>query len=323
MMSVRARSMTWFATGVVLALVAVLLVVVSQQLAGAVKSTGERPVFVPITPCRLLDTRSGPDNVGPRSTPIGQEETYDVVGRSPSGDCTGTIIPGDATGLALNVTAVGATRQTNLRIFPQGAPLPTVSNLNPSPGAAPTPNAVVTDLAPNGQFSIYNFRGEVDVVVDAAGYFVDHDHDDRYLLEGPIEIVHSLSDVVPDPGDAPTTVALDVGNEGIAVEVSANGTVYVGLEGPRIVGVEGFRLASVEYCVSELGLGRLANEAVLGNPGGVLVEESNATTTDGCYELTVPSTPAQSFVLSLTFDTMAIIIPEVEIDRITSTWTPI
>ena len=32
--------------------------------------------FIPIVPCRLMDTRAGSDNVGPRSTPLGPAETY-------------------------------------------------------------------------------------------------------------------------------------------------------------------------------------------------------------------------------------------------------
>ena len=36
----------------------------------AAASSGERAVFVPITPCRLFDTRPGSDNVGPKNFPM-------------------------------------------------------------------------------------------------------------------------------------------------------------------------------------------------------------------------------------------------------------
>lgn len=166
---------------------ALLVIIASQRLATATRSGGERPVFVPITPCRLVDTRPAPDTVGPRTSPLGPGETFTVQGRSPSGNCTGTTVPADATGLTVNVTAVNATQQTNLRVFPAGAPLPTVSNLNPTPGAPPIPNAATTDLNGAGQFSIFNQNGQVHVVVDVAGYFVDHDHDDRYYTEPEID----------------------------------------------------------------------------------------------------------------------------------------
>ncbi|MEO1055573.1 MAG: hypothetical protein AAFY28_01515 [Actinomycetota bacterium] len=179
----------WSRIGLVLALVAggVAVGVSSQFAVSAVKSSGERAVFVPITPCRLLDTRPGSDNVGPRSTPIGAGESYTVEGRSPSGNCGAGVIPADATALTLNVTAVGATQQTNLRFYPAGATLPTVSNLNPSPGAAPTPNAVTTDLDAAGQFVVFNFAGSVHVIIDVAGYFIDHNHDDRYYTKQQVD----------------------------------------------------------------------------------------------------------------------------------------
>jgi hypothetical protein len=162
-------------------------VIAGQQWASATKSSGERPVFIAIAPCRLIDTRPGADNVGPRSTPINAGETFNVVGRGGSGNCSAATIPNDALALTLNVTAVGATAQTNLRIFPSDAPVPTASNLNPAPGAAPTPNAVTTDLSVSGQFSVYNAKGRVNVVIDAVGYFVDHNHDDRYFTKTELE----------------------------------------------------------------------------------------------------------------------------------------
>ncbi len=193
-------SNAWSRVGLVTALVAggIAVGASSQFVVSAVKSSGERAVYVPITPCRLADTRPGSDNVGPRNTPIGAGESYVIQGRSPSGNCGAGVIPADATALTLNATAVGATRQTNLRFFPNGADLPTVSNLNPSPGAAPTPNAVTTDLNAAGEFVVYNFAGEVHVVIDVAGYFVDHNHDDRYYTKTEVDEVRAGGRLVQD-----------------------------------------------------------------------------------------------------------------------------
>jgi hypothetical protein len=136
-------------------------------------------VFVPITPCRIFDTR--PDSqVGPRSSPLGPNDTYTVIGRGATGDCT---IPAAAGGLVLNVTSVGATAPTFLTIWPAGASRPTASSLNPSPGGPPTPNAVTTDLSDGGEFNLYNLAGSVHVLADVVGYYEDHNHDDRYYTK--------------------------------------------------------------------------------------------------------------------------------------------
>ena len=130
--------------------------------------------FVPITACRLADTRPAPDNVGPRSTPIGAGETLTIAAHGNNGDCTG--IPTGATGLSLNVTAIGATNGTFLTIWANGVPQPSASSLNPQPGAPPIPNAVTTGVSSGGEFNIFNGFGSVNVIVDVVGYYTDHTH---------------------------------------------------------------------------------------------------------------------------------------------------
>jgi hypothetical protein len=62
----------WAAIG---AAVAITLGGGGVGLVGATVDSGQRPVLVPIEPCRIIDTR--PDyQVGPRSTPIGASEIY-------------------------------------------------------------------------------------------------------------------------------------------------------------------------------------------------------------------------------------------------------
>ena len=134
-------------------------------------------MLVSIEPCRLVDTRVD-SQVGPRNMPIGTAEEYDVAAHGANGNCN---IPADASGLSLNVTALGATAPTNVRIYAADAALPTTSNLNPVPGGAPSPNSVTTDLDAAGAFTVFNEYGNVDVIVDVNGYYEDHNHDDRYM----------------------------------------------------------------------------------------------------------------------------------------------
>ena len=163
---------------------------------------------MPITPCRLLDTRPGADNVGPRSTPIGAGEEYVVQARGVQGDCD---LPAGASGIVTNVTAVGASSKTNVRLYPAGAATPTTSNLNPSPGERPTPNAVTTDLDAAGEFAIFNSRGTVDLFVDVVGYYEDHNHDDRYevvpdqFVISPAEFNPTQDGIVVDRGSTLST----------------------------------------------------------------------------------------------------------------------
>jgi hypothetical protein len=147
-------------------------------------SPSDAVTYVPITPCRLADTRAGDDNVGPRKAPIGPTETLVIMAEGNNGNCVG--IPASATGLGLNVTALGATERSFLTIWGAGD-RPTVSNLNPIPGAPPIPNAVTTGLTADGKINIYNNAGTVNVIVDIAGYYTDHNHDDHYYTKTEVD----------------------------------------------------------------------------------------------------------------------------------------
>ena len=147
--------------------------------ASATLQSGEKAVFVPIVPCRIMDTRPLPDNVGPRNTPIGANETHTIAVLGANGNCT---IPPDATALTMNVTAVGGTASSFLTVFPSGATRPVASNLNWIAGQAPVPNAVTVDVPADGKVSFYNLTGTVNVAADIVGYYVNHNHDDQTMF---------------------------------------------------------------------------------------------------------------------------------------------
>lgn len=127
--------------------------------------------FVPVAPCRLFDTRPGLPPAGGKKTPIGAGTanvmTQQVTGNV--GNCVG--IPTDAVAVAMNVTIVNPTGSSNLRIYPANESVPTASNLNYTPGQAPTPNLVTVRLSPDGKIKLFNFKGTVDVIADVAGYY--------------------------------------------------------------------------------------------------------------------------------------------------------
>lgn len=128
--------------------------------------------YVPIAGCRVTDTRVA-TNVGPRAEPLGPNEVMTVAIHGPNGECTGALaVPDDAVGVALNVTAVGATATSNIRVYTADLQSPpNLSNLNVYPGAPPTPNKVDVQLSSSGAIKVYNFKGTVDVLIDVVGYY--------------------------------------------------------------------------------------------------------------------------------------------------------
>lgn len=140
--------------------------VTAVSVAGQAATGSTASALVPITPCRLMDTRPGLDNVGPRATPLGPGEAYALSAWGKQGKCT---IPNGATGLSLNVAIVNPTAASFLTVFGSGE-RPLAANLNWVAGQAPTPNAVTTPLT-NGVVTFFNFSGTVDLVVDVNGYY--------------------------------------------------------------------------------------------------------------------------------------------------------
>ena len=138
----------------------------SASAAGSV--AGSASAFVPITPCRLFDTRAD-TTVGTRNTPVGNAETFVAQATGTNGHCS---LPAEATGLSLNVVAVNATRASFLTVFPADQPLPLASSLNWVAGQAPTPNAVTVALSADGKVSFFNATGAVDIAADVVGYYV-------------------------------------------------------------------------------------------------------------------------------------------------------
>jgi YVTN family beta-propeller protein len=131
----------------------------------------DETVFVPITPCRLIDTRPGDVNVGPRSTKIAADDTA-TFGAHDGTDADSTCeIPASATAIATNTVAIAPTARSFMTLFPGDVDNPGTANLNYVAGQAPTPNAANVPLSPSGEFNVYNAFGEVHVVMDVNGYY--------------------------------------------------------------------------------------------------------------------------------------------------------
>src|SRR5206468_2787285 len=121
--------------------------------------------FVPITPCRIIDTRDGgfASGLGTPSLPAKSIRTFPVL----SSSCG---IPSSALAYSLNITVVPRGPMPYLSIWPWGQAQPVVSTLNSYAGAV-VANAAIVPAGVNGAVSVYA-DGDTDMIVDANGYFV-------------------------------------------------------------------------------------------------------------------------------------------------------
>ena len=117
--------------------------------------------YHPLTPARILDTRSGGDGgrIGPGATVQVQ-----VAGQG------GVPLTG-VSAVAMNVTVTEPTATSYLTLFPPGNNVPPLaSNLNFVAGQT-IPNLVVVRLGANGKVSMYNAVGRAHVLFDVAGWY--------------------------------------------------------------------------------------------------------------------------------------------------------
>ena len=122
-------------------------------------------MYTPLTPARILDTRTGNGApVGP--VPPGGSLDLQVTG---SGG-----VPSDGVGaVVLNVTVTQPSSDGNVVAFPSGQPVPLASNLNFGPGQT-IPNLVTVQLGSGGKVTLRNnsAAGTVHLVADVAGYYL-------------------------------------------------------------------------------------------------------------------------------------------------------
>ncbi len=114
--------------------------------------------YVPLTPRRILDTRTG--------TPVtaGADRSVTVAGRNG--------VPVGATAVIVNATGVGASQPLNLEIYPTGnAPSPRTSTVSLQDGY-PVPDLVVMRLGTGGAINLSASNGSTHVVLDVVGYLI-------------------------------------------------------------------------------------------------------------------------------------------------------
>ena len=122
--------------------------------------------FEPVTPARLVDTRTTHAALGPQSR-------MDVVVAGVKG------VPSTAKAVSVTVTAVNASSVTYVTGWPAGKARPNSSILNADPSRT-VPAGVVLGVGGEGKISLYNNAGWTDLLVDVTGYWTASGGGDRY-----------------------------------------------------------------------------------------------------------------------------------------------
>ena len=124
---------------------------------------GARGLYYPLSPQRLLDTRTG--NGAPAPGAIGPGGTINLQVNGRGG------VP--STGVAaavLNVTVTSPTASGHVTVYPSGTTRPTASSLNFVPGWTGA-NSVTVPVGTNGQIALYNSNGNSHLIVDVVGFY--------------------------------------------------------------------------------------------------------------------------------------------------------
>jgi len=118
--------------------------------------------FVPITPCRVVDTRSPAGVFGGPSLTARVPRDF-VISSSTCG------VPSNAQAYSLNATVVPKGTLQFLTVWSSGQSQPNVSTLN-APTGTVTANAAIVPTGQYGDISVFS-TADTDLIIDTNGYF--------------------------------------------------------------------------------------------------------------------------------------------------------
>ncbi|MBK3592937.1 peptidoglycan recognition protein [Streptomyces sp. MBT51] len=167
--------------------------------------------FVPVTPQRLMDTRTG---LGVPKAPVGPKGVVTLQVTGANG------IPATGVGaVVLNVTAANVTGTSYVSVYPDGTTRTSASNLNVVKGQV-VANLVVVPVV-NGRVSFYNNAAGLDLIADVTGYFTSVGEGASHVNLGPKRVMDTRTGLgVPKaPLGAKGVVTLQVaGVDGVPAE---------------------------------------------------------------------------------------------------------
>ena len=212
-------------------------------------SSGVEGAYYPLSPARILDTRCNENMSGQGCAGENLPSQNDSVPPlSPNSTVSfqatgvGGVPSSGVAAVVLNVTVVSMADNplpSYLTIWPTGQPRPMASNLNFNPGEI-LANRVIVPVPSNGQLSVYNYSGSVQLVVDVSGWFANSapsSNSGAYLtpLFPPERILDTRnSSPIPGGGERSLMVAGSDGIPSYAVAVVANLTDIVTSTNPQL-----------------------------------------------------------------------------------------
>lgn len=137
-------------------------IIITQAGTGGGSSSALR--FIPVTPCRIADTRDAA-----RAAPFGAPRMQPNTSRDLPIPQAGCGIPAGVQAYSLNITAVPPGPLAFITTYPTGTAQPLVSTLNSLDGRV-VANAAIVPAGSNSSITVY-VSNETDVVVDINGYF--------------------------------------------------------------------------------------------------------------------------------------------------------
>lgn len=134
-------------------------------------------VYVPVTPCRVVDTRAG--GTGNGALVSNEQRDYRIAGSGArfqvqGGKAGGCGIPDGVDAVEVSVTSTAQNASGFFRAWPTGQAQPNATFLNYAKGKSITNTGAIT-LAPTGEtdLRVLNAGGRSHYVLDVQGYYVD------------------------------------------------------------------------------------------------------------------------------------------------------
>lgn len=146
---------------------------------GSQRSRSQSYAYQPLTPARVLDTRTTGHAVPGHGT-----TTFQLAGVNG--------VPADANAVLLNVTTTDARSAGFLSAYGDGQPRPSVSDTNWTAGQTIAGLALV--YLHDGKVTLYNGgSGPVDFVADLSGYYSQSESSTVYLPVAPVRVLDTRS----------------------------------------------------------------------------------------------------------------------------------
>lgn len=141
--------------------------------------------FRPLEPSRAFDTRTGAGGVQATPLEAGSTLRFDFTG-------TAGVPHSGVSAIAVNVTAVDASADSYLTVWPDDVARPNASNLNFTAGST-VPNLVIMRVPKSGIVDFYNFAGSTHVLADVVGYYTTDRSGEggRFVAYAPFRLVDS------------------------------------------------------------------------------------------------------------------------------------